>query len=187
MHVECPGKVCICDELTEEEKDELSLAHGGGKWGDDVHRHFIHPWGVGMMGDTIVDGIFMATSVKDTCQAWNLRIIADEDGNEIIGHLGDLEHLRKYLPERSGATCNVYGDYWEEQVREVIEPNQIYWMTDRTPHEALPMKESGYRQFFRLVTDNVGLWYERHSTSNPNGVVPDPKITKIIRKSKFDC
>ena len=173
--------MCTCEELTQEEKDELSMSRGGGKWGRDVHRHFIHSWGVGMGGDRIVDEIFMAASVNDTSQAWNVRIVPDKDGNEVIGHLGDMEHMRKYLPETSGDS------WWQETVKEPIEQDTIYWMTDRTPYEALPMKKSGYRQFFRLVTDEVGLWYEKHSTPNPNGVVPDPKITKIIKKSKFEC
>ena len=59
-------------------------------------------------------------------------------------------------------------------------------MTDRTPHESLPLKTGTYRQFFRLVTSRVGLWFADHSTPNPFGIVPDPKITKIVRGSKFD-
>ena len=59
----------------------------------------------------------------------------------------------------------------------------IYWLTDRTPHEALLMEKTEWRQFFGLVTHKVVVWYEQHST--PNGVAPDVKITKIIKKSKF--
>ena len=66
-----------------------------------------------------------------------------------------------------------------------MEANDIYWLTDRTPHEALPMKESGYRQYVRIVTSDVSVWHEDHSTPNPNGVVPDPAVTKIIKGSKF--
>ena len=125
----------------------------------------------------------MATSVEDTCQAWDVRIVGkvSDDGidDEVIGHGGDIEHLRKYLPVERKTSCDYYS------VRKTMESNNIYWMTDRTPHEALPMRETGYRQFFRLVTHKVGLWYEQHSTPNPNGVVPDPNITRIIKKSKF--
>ena len=42
------------------------------------------------------------------------------------------------------------------------------------------------RQFFRLVTSEVSLWFEEHSTKNPPGVVPDPNITKIVKGSKFN-
>ena len=64
--------------------------------------------------------------------------------------------------------------------------HRLYWMTDRTPHEALPLKDGMYRQFFRLVTSRVSLWFQDHSTPNPNGVKPDPQITKIVKGSKFD-
>ena len=63
--------------------------------------------------------------------------------------------------------------------------NRMYWMTDRSPHESLPLKAGTYRQFFRLVTSRVGLWFEDHSTPNPKGVKPDPKITKIVKGNKF--
>ena len=33
----------------------------------------------------------------------------------------------------------------------------------------------------------VSLWYEDHSTPNPNGVKPDPNITRIVKGSKFDA
>ncbi len=87
----------------------------------------------------------------------------------LIGELGDIEHLREYLPEG-----------------EVLEKNCLYWFTDRTPHESLPLKESTERQFFRLVTKEVSIWYEDHSTKNPCGIVPDPEKTKIVKGSKFD-
>ena len=41
------------------------------------------------------------------------------------------------------------------------------------------------RQFFRLVTGPVSLWYQDHSTTNPLGVKPDPKVTKIVAGDKF--
>ena len=37
-----------------------------------------------------------------------------------------------------------------------------------------------------MVTSRVGLWFSDHSTPNPFGIVPNPKITKIVRGSKFD-
>ena len=48
----------------------------------------------------------------------------------------------------------------------------------RTPHESLPLKRKKFRQFFRVVTSRVSLWYRDHSTANPLGVVPDPAITR---------
>ena len=157
---------------------------GAGKWNS---RHFIHPWGMGVYClydpatgiGTIVDGIFMANTVDDTCVAWKCRIIADENGNEVIGHLGDIEHLRYYLPNQQ------HKRFPNSTGKEMLKANQMYWMTDRTPHESLPMTKDGYRQFFRLVTEQVGIWYQDHSTPNPNGVVPDPQITKVVKGNKF--
>ena len=88
---------------------------------------------------------------------------------EAIGPHGDIEHLRGLLPANP----------------EMLKAGYLYWMTDRTPHESLPLAEGTYRQYFRLVTSRVGLWYEDHSTANPNGVIPDPAITKVVRGNKF--
>ena len=109
-------------------------------------------------------GIFMASNVPSSCRVWDCQIVDDN----CIGHLGDIEHLRSLLPES-----------------EVMEPNCLYWLTDRTPHESLPLRKKTYRQFFRLVTSQVSLWFEDHSTKNPLGVVPDPNSTKIVKGSKF--
>jgi len=57
----------------------------------------------------------------------------------------------------------------------------LYWMTDHTPHEALP--SSGSRQFFRLVSHKIGGWFSKHNTANPLGVKPD---APIIGYNKFD-
>ena len=55
----------------------------------------------------------------------------------------------------------------------------------RTPHESLPLKEATFRQFFRIVTSKVSLWYRDHSTPNPLGVEPDPEITRTVVGDKF--
>ena len=47
------------------------------------------------------------------------------------------------------------------------------------------LTEGAYRQYFRLVTSEVSLWFEDHSTKNPLGLVPDPNITKTVKGSKF--
>ena len=58
-------------------------------------------------------------------------------------------------------------------------------MLFRTPHESLALPQGGYRQFFRLVTSQVSLWYKDHSTPNPLGVEPDPTITRTVVGDKF--
>ena len=45
--------------------------------------------------------------------------------------------------------------------------------------------EGSYRQFFRLVTSQVSLWYKDHSTPNPLGVKPDPDVTQTVVGDKF--
>lgn len=49
----------------------------------------------------------------------------------------------------------------------------------------MPLKEATFRQFFRVVTSNVSLWYRDHSTPNPLGVEPDPEITRTVVGDKF--
>ena len=109
-------------------------------------------------------GIYIASSISDSCKAWNCSVEP-----EVIGHHGDIEHLRSVLPGEG----------------EVLEPGQLYWITDKTPHESLQLKQRTYRQFFRIVTRDVSLWYKDHSTANPLGVEPDPDVTKIVIGNKF--
>ena len=113
----------------------------------------------------------MASNVKNSCEVWDSQVQCNtkENNTEIIGRNGDVEYLRAYL-----------GD------SKVMKPNTVYWITDRTPHESLPLETNTYRQYFRLVTHQVSLWFEQHSTKNPMGIVPDPKITKIV-KNKIMC
>ena len=86
------------------------------------------------------------------------------------GLLGDCEDKRERLAK--------YGPT-------LLDANRLYWMTDCTPHEAMPLAVGTYRQYFRLVTERVGVWYEQHSTANPLGVRP-PEGVQIITESKFD-
>ena len=53
-------------------------------------------------------------------------------------------------------------------------------MSDRAPHESLPMKTTTMRQFFRIMTSEVEFWFKDHYTANPMGVLPDPRVTEIV-------
>ena len=99
LHVECPGKVCLCDEDFEDEDDPNQIIPRQYYRLNDIgkgtqHRnsgyskqHFIHSWGAGMSGRGLkVDGIFMANNIDGSCVLWNCRVIADKEGNEVIGH-----------------------------------------------------------------------------------------------------
>ena len=149
----------------------LMLKGGEGKSDHDCK---LYRWGDGIVTITqrLQGGIYMASNVANSCKVWNCEILKPEGLNspDVVGEHGDIEHLRTLLPSK----C------------ETMDANIVYWMTDRTPHESLPLSEGTLRQYFRLVTSQVSGWFEDHSTKNPLGVVPDPEITKIIKGSKFE-
>ena len=102
-------------------------------------------------------GIYMATT-DGHCRAWDTMI-------HDVDHLGGLD-------EEPDAPAIV------------LEPNTLYKISDRTPHESLPAIEPHYRQFFRLVGPDIGAWWAQHSTPNPLGVQPD---APIFEHSKFEA
>eukprot|EP00435_Cladocopium_sp_Y103_P052432 s956_g16.t1 len=110
-------------------------------------------------------GIYTASTVENSARYWDLRF---SDPAEVCGPLGDLEHMRQVLGSGTAA-----------------EAQTLYWMSDATPHESLPLKEDTHRQYFRLVTSSVSLWYSKHSTENPL-VKPDPSVTRIVDTDKFE-
>jgi hypothetical protein len=63
-----------------------------------------------------------------------------------------------------------------------LRAGELFWMTDRTPHQSMPVREGTQRQFFRLVTGKVDAWFAAHSTPNPLGTLPD---AEIIHHDKF--
>ena len=175
IHTERPGIVRfdLKEEVREDDAEKsVESFEEGPAYGDGyaLVRRYSFGWGNGFWRPVsekpnLEGGIYMASNVSDSCRIYNCEIMNDA----LIGELGDIEHLRGYLPEG-----------------ETMKKNSIYWLTDRTPHESLPLKKGKNRQFFRLVTSEVSLWYEDHSTKNPLGVVPDHEITRIVKGSKFD-
>jgi len=158
LHTETPGCVCITDTET-----------NGGEW-----QHVTSPpttirWGRGSFDTTgangrFVGGLFMASSVGKPTRVWNAKV----KDPAVVGRLGSVEHIRPALG-------NGY----------VLNSGELVWMTDLIPHEALPLKKGTYRQYFRLVTDDISVWYSQHSTPNPLGIEP-PKYIRIIRTNKFE-
>ena len=166
IHVERPGNIEI--RLTGTVDCQIPMTKG---FGQSVIRKnsCYHAWGRGMAlyGQDrfeVKGGIYAATNVEHSCRFWDCQILDDD----LIGHHGNIQHLQSILLR----------DYQD------MTPNCLYWFTDRTPHESLPLKERTYRQYFRLVTSDVSLWFEEHSTNNPM-VAPDPRITRIVKGSKF--
>lgn len=126
-----------------------------------------HRWGMGMFygDDHYQGGIFMASSIADTSEVWDALV--DVRVPNIADRHGGCEHLRGLIGQGTK-----------------LKADELIWMTDCTPHEALPQKESGYRQFFRVVTPFVTHWYEDHSTENPE--VPLPLNVTVVRGNKFE-
>lgn len=127
-----------------------------------------HSWGMGIFygPDRYEGGIYLASNVDNSTQVWDALVDRTVPG--IVDRYGGCEHLRRLLPDNIATTLGA-GD--------------LIWMTDCTPHEALPALASGTRQFFRLVMPNVSHWYADHSTPNPK--VPLPKHVTVIRGNKF--
>jgi hypothetical protein len=106
--------------------------------------------------DIPVDGIYMASTVPGSCRVYQVAI---GDPKLATDAHGGIEHLR----DRIGPSFDVEG---------------LVWFTDRTPHESLPAKEDGYRQFIRIVVGPVSVWRALHNTANPNPkIVPDAQIS----------
>jgi len=138
-------------------------AHPDGEWGGG--------WGGGRnrTPDGHRTGIWMASNRALSCRAWDTYV-------DDIGPGGDCEHLRTKL----------FQSYAIDLRR-----NGLYWMTDHTPHEALPMysDDGNYRQFFRLVAGPVDVWYAKHSTLNrimdTYHALEEGRV-KIIEGDKFE-
>ena len=129
-------------------------------------------WGLGFWREDIpVDGLYMASNVADSCTVWPVLIDAPE---EVTDPHGGIEHMRERLGPGRGLAAN-----------------EMCWMTDRTPHESAPIRAplsnhgatTVYRQFFRLVVGRISVWYSKHNTPNPMGLLPDAPISD---DDKFD-
>ena len=138
---------------------------------DDPHAESFlpakeHHWGLGwFLGpDKYEGGIYIASNRSDTTKVWDALVDSSVPG--IVDKGGGCEYLRDWIGTST-----------------TLRANELIWMTDRTPHEALPQLESGTRQFFRLVMPYVSHWYANHSTENPKCPLPDH--VKKIDGDKF--
>jgi hypothetical protein len=131
------------------------------------HPGIEHAWGIGHFygPDRYDGGIFFASSVANTSMVWNALV--DKNVPGIVDKHGSCEHLRSIIGEGTK-----------------LDAGELIWMTDCTPHEALLQTESGYRQFFRVVTSSVSHWFAAHSTNNPK--VPLPPNIVVVQSNKFD-
>eukprot|EP00457_Paulinella_chromatophora_P003440 gb/GEZN01003448.1/.p1 GENE.gb/GEZN01003448.1/~~gb/GEZN01003448.1/.p1 ORF type:complete len:606 (+),score=112.43 gb/GEZN01003448.1/:80-1897(+) len=149
------------------------LKDPGGKWEVQDNPPMTIAWGCGFFDEigkcgNFNGGLYMASSISGSCRVWNVGIA---DPGSVVGELGDLEHMRGVLGP--GA---------------LLQAGDLVWITDRTPHESLavPGKAGQYRQFFRLVTSQVSVWYSEHSTPNPSKTIQLPKEVKVLTHNKFN-
>lgn len=126
-----------------------------------------HHWGMGIMygPDRYEGGIFMASSVSNTGAVWDALV--DKKCRGIVDRHGGCEYLRPLLGKGTK-----------------LKAGELIWMTDCTPHEALPQETSCYRQFFRVVSPYISHWFSEHCTSNPK--VDLPTSVKIVTGNKFE-
>ncbi|KAI8897820.1 hypothetical protein BC833DRAFT_620883 [Globomyces pollinis-pini] len=170
------GEVCYLTIHESYVEPEESHRRGGlhtespGKFrmGKGEHESIDHfMWGRGFIeGNKLSGGIYMASNISDSCRVWDAQI-QEVDSQSAIGKLGNIEHLRGLLGP----------DYIS------VPANTLLWITDMTPHESVPLKERTFRQYFRLVTNEISGWFEEHSTPNPMGIKPN---APIIKGNKFE-
>ena len=162
LHIESPGVFTDGDDDDDDDDDPQNTNTAAFTPGVE------HPWGMGVFygPDRYEGGIYIASSVSNTCEVWDALVDRTVPG--IVDQHGGCEHLRGILGHQGTK----------------LQAGELVWMTDCTPHEALPQERSGYRQFFRVVTPYVSHWYADHSTPNPN--VPLPDHVQVIQGSKFE-
>mmetsp|Transcript_14784 Transcript_14784/g.43430 ORF Transcript_14784/g.43430 Transcript_14784/m.43430 type:complete len:427 (+) Transcript_14784:98-1378(+) len=175
LHTEAPpANLCEAAAGTfyDMEGMPLTLAWGRGTYvGPPEARNWTgrFPRGPKVLPGELQGGIFMASNVGGSTRVWNAQV--EREGlHEVSGPLGDIEHLRSHLGPG-----------------EAIGANQLVWITDTTPHESLPLRKGTYRQYFRLVTSGIDVWYEDHSTRSPFhdlGVRPGDEVC-IVSGDKF--
>lgn len=162
LHVESPGVLPI---LGIENKIEF------GKFVPGIE----HNWGNGLFlrDESFEGGIYLGSNIANTTAVWNCKI--RDDHGDIIGPHGSIERLRHLLGPPT----------------KTLEAGEIVWLTDRTPHESLPILQSfsnslpPRRQFFRLVLGEVTAWFADHCTPNPTGFSV-PSSVRVVHGNKYE-
>jgi hypothetical protein len=167
LHVESPGVLPLPEEDVQRSLDApFRVETPGGRYVPGAEHH----WGNGLMmrNERVVGGIFMASNVANTTAVWNCHL--NNERGQMVGPHGDIEYLRPLL-----GPC-----------ARTLEAGELIWMTDRTPHESLPVPADApvRRQYFRLAAGTISAWFAHHSTPNPLGYMPDPEV-RIVQGDKF--
>ena len=90
-----------------------------------------------------------------------------------------MDHFREFLPSGDDQLTQAEVEFMKEDT--------LYWLTDRTPYEWIPLSHRTHQKVFQFVLSDVSVWFEEYSTPNPLGVVPDPTITKIVKSHKNEA
>ena len=143
-------------------------------WDDENRVWNSVAWGIGHVicigppGNGVavpIDGIYIASSVSDSCIVYPALVEAPEQVTDVHGQLPD--DARPLLGKGR-----------------LLKAGELCWITDRTPHESLPLQRDTHRQFFRLIVGRIEKWYTMHNTPNPLGIMPDASV-QIVREDKF--
>ena len=104
-----------------------------------------HPWGgrnqTLLKDDTMV---LIANNISDTCRVWDTKEMSYTND-------GDLSEYIDRYPEHTG---------------KMLKSGEVAKISIFTPHECITQKESGNRQFFRIVGKGV-TGREEYFTVNP--------------------
>ena len=164
VHCESPSVIAVPESDAKGRKMPNFIAHAkNGCYIPGAEHH----WGRGIMmrHDRLNGGIYMCSNVDNSTAVWN-HYINDHNG-EIIGPHGDMEHVRHLLGPPT----------------KLLKKGELVWMTDKTPHESVPLQRSSERQYFRLVCGEVSAWFSQHSTRNPKFTIPSN--VRIVHENKF--
>ncbi|KAJ3130313.1 hypothetical protein HK100_008139 [Physocladia obscura] len=162
LHVESPGAIADSETSLTANAYHRWYCWGAGKFGNGIEGDLDRLGIVNVEG-----GIFLASNTDDSFRAYDC-VVEDVDA---VGHLGDISHMRDAI---------AFQDF--DEIR--LKANELLWITDRTPHESLPQKKTGFRQLFRLVTSGLSLWYQEHNTPNELGILPGCDVLKV-KGNKF--
>jgi hypothetical protein len=88
--------------------------------------------------------VLIANNISDTCKVWDTKELSYTDD-------GDLSEYIDRYPEHTGL---------------MLKSGEVAKISIFTPHECIPQKESGFRQFFRIVGKGV-TGREEYFTINP--------------------
>jgi hypothetical protein len=133
------------------------LAGTESNWGGGVREFYYGADKIAGAFDAYEGGLYMASNMDDTCELFDALVAK---GQGLVDYHGSGDHLRLFI----GTSTK-------------LKANELAWLTDRTPHQALPQPKKGYRQFFRLVTSNISVWFQQHSTANPKVPIPADVVT----------